>query len=69
MKLIDFNTNECIDFNVENSDKDTKFNVGDHLRTSKYKNMLGYERQHSILFRVNFYCVKYSTAEICNKRP
>ena len=44
MKLIDFNTNECIDFNVKNSDKDTKFNVGDHLRTSKYKNMLGYER-------------------------
>ena len=26
-----------IDFEVENNDKDTKFNVGDHVRISKQK--------------------------------
>ena len=28
-----------IDFNVENSDKDPKFEVGGHVRISKYKNI------------------------------
>ena len=28
-----------IEFNVEENDKDPKFKVGDHARTSKYKNI------------------------------
>ena len=31
--------NIYIDFDVENNDKDAKFEVGDHVRVSKYKNI------------------------------
>ena len=39
MKPIDVKDNTYIDFNKETNDKDPKFNVGDHLRISKYKNI------------------------------
>ena len=37
MKPIDFETSTYIDSEVENNDKDPKFEVGDHIRISKYK--------------------------------
>ena len=37
MKPVDVKSRTYIDFNVENNDKDPKFEVGDHLRISKYK--------------------------------
>ena len=37
MKPVDVKTRTYIDFNVENSDKNYKFALGDHVRISKYK--------------------------------
>ena len=39
MKAFDVKSSTYFDFNVENSDKDSKFEVGDHVRISKYKNI------------------------------
>ena len=39
MKLVDVKSNTHIDFNKENNKEDPKFEVGDHVRTSKYKNI------------------------------
>ena len=40
MKPVDVKDNKYIDFNKEVNDKDSKFKVGDHVRISKYKNIL-----------------------------
>ena len=40
MKLINVKSSGYIDFGVENNDKDPKFKVDDHVRTSKYKTIL-----------------------------
>ena len=40
MKPIDVKYNTYIDFGKEVNDKDPKFKVGDHVRISKYKNIL-----------------------------
>ena len=39
MKLVDVKDNTYIDFDKEVNDNDPKFKVGDHVRTSKYKNI------------------------------
>ena len=39
MKPIDVKNNTYIDFDKEVNDKDPKFQVGDHVRISKYKNI------------------------------
>ena len=39
MKFIDVISGTHIDFDVENNDKDSKFNVGDLVRISKHKNI------------------------------
>ena len=39
MKSVDVKNNTYIDSNKEFHDKDPKFNVGDHVRISKYKNI------------------------------
>ena len=41
MKSIDVKSSTCILFGAENNDKDPKFEVGDHVRISKYKNNFG----------------------------
>ena len=41
MKPYDVKDNTYIDFKKESNDKDPKFKVGDHVRISKYKNILG----------------------------
>ena len=40
IKPVDVKDNKYIDFNKEVNDKDSKFKVGDHVRISKYKNIL-----------------------------
>ena len=44
MKPIDLKSNAYIDFNKENNEEDPKFEVGDHVRISKFKNIftIGY---------------------------
>ena len=37
MKAVDAKSSTYIDFNVKRNDKDPKFKVGDHVRTSKQK--------------------------------
>ena len=39
MKPVDFKDDTNIDFKKEVNNKDPKFKVGDHVRTSKYKNI------------------------------
>ena len=39
MKHADVKDNTYIDLKKKNNDKDPKFNVGDHVRISKYKNI------------------------------
>ena len=39
MKPVDIKHNTYIDFEKEVNDKDPKFNVGDYVRISKYKNI------------------------------
>ena len=39
MKLVDVNSNTYVDFDIENNEKDPKFEAGDHVRISKYKNI------------------------------
>ena len=39
MKPVDVKNNTHIDFNKEGNDRDPKFQVGDHVRISKYKNI------------------------------
>ena len=39
MKPVDVKSSIYIDFDKENNDKGPKFNVGDHERISKYKNI------------------------------
>ena len=39
MKPVDAKSSTYIDFNIENSDKDPKFEVGDYLRVSRFKNI------------------------------
>ena len=39
MKSVDVKYSTYIDFDVENNDKDDKFEVGDHLIMSNYKNI------------------------------
>ena len=39
MKPVDVKNNTYIDFGKESNDKDLKFQVGDHVRVSKYKNI------------------------------
>ena len=39
MKPVDVKDNTYIDYNKEVNDKDPKFNAGDHVRISKYKNI------------------------------
>ena len=39
MKPVDVKDNTYIDFEKKNNDKDPKFEIGDHVRISKYKNI------------------------------
>ena len=39
MKPVNVTSNTHIDFNKENNQEDSKFEVGDHVRISKYKNI------------------------------
>ena len=39
MKPGDVTSSTFIDFGIENDEKDPKFDVGDHLRISEYKNI------------------------------
>ena len=43
MKPFDVKNNTYIDSNKEVNDKDPKFKVGDHVRISKYKNIVAKE--------------------------
>ena len=39
IKSVDIKPSTCINFNVENNDKDPKSEVSDHVRIPKYKNI------------------------------
>ena len=39
MKPIDITSDSCAEYNVDSNKKDAKFQVGDHVRISKYKNI------------------------------
>ena len=39
MKPVDIQSGNYVEYNVNSNDKDPKFQVGDHIRRSKYKNI------------------------------
>ena len=39
MKPVNIKSSTCIEFGIENNRKGPKYKVGDHVRTSKYKNI------------------------------
>ena len=39
MKSVDVKLSTYIDFNKENNEKDSKFEIGNHVRIFKYKNI------------------------------
>ena len=39
IKTIDAKSSTYVDFDVENNDKNPKFEAGDHVKISKYKNI------------------------------
>ena len=39
MKPIDVKCGNCVEYNVNSNNKDPKFKVGDHARTSKCRNI------------------------------
>ena len=55
MKTIDIKTSTCIDFDIENNDKDPKIKAGDHVRIPKYINVFtkGYIKR-SFLVKSSF---------------
>ena len=55
MKTIDIKTSTCIDFDIENNDKDPKIKAGDHVRIPKYINVFtkGYTKR-SFLVKSSF---------------
>ena len=58
MKPIDVKSSTYIDFNKNDNEEDTKFEVGDHIRMSKYKTFL-----QKFTFQIvlkNFLCLKKS---------
>ena len=40
LKSIDVKSNSYVDYNLDSSAKDAKFKIDDHVRISKYKNIL-----------------------------
>ena len=54
MKPIDITSDSYAEYNEDSNEKDPKFNVGDHVRISKYKNIFakGYARNWSEEFFV-----------------
>ena len=48
MKPVNVKSNSYLEYNVNSNDKDPKFQVGDHVRISKYKSILqGYTKNWS----------------------
>ena len=49
LKPIDITFNSYVEYNKDSNEKDPKFEVGDHVRTSKYKNIFakGYTQNWS----------------------
>ena len=56
MKPINIKRNTYIDFGVENSDKDPKFEVGDHVTTSIFKNI--FEKGYSTNWSEEVFVIK-----------
>ena len=53
MKPIDVKSNSYAEYNVDSNDKDPKFQIGDHVRISKHKNIFA-KRIYSKLVRRSF---------------
>ena len=52
IKPMDVKTSAFVDFEVESNDKDLIFEVGDHARISKYKNI--FTKEYSKVARKSF---------------
>ena len=67
MKPIDVKSDSFAEYNEESNEKDPKFKVGDHVRTSKYQNFL---LKDMLLTGVKSFSYKsnkeYSTLDLCN---
>ena len=54
MKLIDVKPDSYAEYNVDSNEKDNKFQVGDHIKIAKYKNIFATGILYSKLVRISF---------------
>ena len=66
MKPVDVESKNCIEFDGQNNNEGPKFEHGDHVRISKFKNIFakGYPSKWS----EDIFMIK-TTVEISNRRP
>ena len=71
MKHVDVKSSKYIDIGLENIEKDAKFQVNDHVRISKYKNIFTkvYTLNWSEVVFVIKKSQKYCVVDICNRTP
>ena len=62
MKPGDVNSSTYIAIGIENSETDLKFEVGDHVKVSKYKSMFG--KGHAPNFGKEVFVVNYCISDI-----
>ena len=70
MKPVDVKDDFFAEYNVKSNEKYPQFKIGDHVRTSKYKNIFakGYADMHLIVLKKSLLLknTKYCTLDICN---
>ena len=64
LKLLDVKSNTYIDFDAEKSDKDPKFKVHKHLRTSKYRKIFAKGYTFFFYIRKPFFCLSLNFLNI-----
>ena len=67
MKLIDVKSDSFAECNEESNEKDPKFEVNDHVRISKYKNI--FAKGYAPNWSEDIFVVKkkYCTLDLCNQ--
>ena len=66
MKPIDAKTDLFAEYNEESNKKDPKFKAGDHIRTSKYKNIFAQGYAPNWSEEVLVVKKKYCSMDICH---
>ena len=66
MKPADVESKNCTEFDGQNNNEGPKFEDGDHVRISKFKNI--FAKGYLSKWSEDIFMIK-TTVEICNRRP